>query len=77
MRISAKGRVTIPADIREKAGLFPNTDVEFIFDGKAVRIQRAKSAEHSSRGESVVRQLRGRGTVRMTTDEIMSLMRGT
>ncbi len=29
MRITSKGQVTIPIDIRERAGLMPNTEVEF------------------------------------------------
>jgi AbrB family looped-hinge helix DNA binding protein len=29
MRITSKGQVTIPADIREWAGLLPHTEVEF------------------------------------------------
>ena len=40
MRVTTKGQVTIPAEIREKAGLLPHTDVEFIFDGRHVRIMR-------------------------------------
>ena len=36
MRVTSKGQVTIPADIRERAGLLPHTEVEF--DGNAVRI---------------------------------------
>jgi hypothetical protein len=31
MRITSKGQVTIPADIRERA---PHTEVDFEFDGK-------------------------------------------
>ena len=29
MRITSKGQVTIPIDVREKAGLLPHTEVEF------------------------------------------------
>ena len=43
MRITSKGQVTIPAAIREKAGLLPHTEVEFELDGDAVRIVRANS----------------------------------
>jgi len=35
MRITSKGQVTIPKDIRERAGLLPNTEVEF--EGKTGR----------------------------------------
>jgi AbrB family looped-hinge helix DNA binding protein len=80
MRITSKGQVTIPVAMREKAGLLPHTEVEFELDGDAVRIVRARGApkdtRKETRGERAVRLLRGSGTVRMTTDEIMTLMRG-
>jgi len=76
MRITSKGQVTIPADIREKSGLLPHTDVEFEFDGGAVRIVRARTPRRDSRGARLVEHLRGRGDVAMTTDEIMALTRG-
>jgi AbrB family looped-hinge helix DNA binding protein len=76
MRITSKGQVTIPVAIRERAGLLPHMEVEFELDGDAVRIVRAQSPKGESRGERVVRLLRGSGSVRMTTDEIMALMRG-
>jgi AbrB family looped-hinge helix DNA binding protein len=75
MRITSKGQVTIPVDIRERAGLLPHTEVEFEFDGKVVRIVRAKGRE-SDRGARVVAHLRGRGDVAMSTDAIMALTRG-
>ena len=62
--------------IREQAGFLPHMEVDFEIDGDAVRIVRAKSPKGESRGERAVRLLRGSGTVRMTTDEIMALMRG-
>jgi AbrB family looped-hinge helix DNA binding protein len=75
MRITSKGQVTIPAEIRERAGLLPHTEVEFEFDGSAVRIVRAKAQKDSGRGRRVVAHLRGRGDVMMSTDAIMALTR--
>jgi AbrB family looped-hinge helix DNA binding protein len=75
MRITSKGQVTIPAEIREKAGLLPQTEVEFQFDGKTVRIVRAKPRNKNGRGARIVAHLRGRGDVGMSTDEIMALTR--
>ena len=75
MRITSKGQVTIPAEIRERAGLLPHTDVTFEFDGKAVRILRAKAGKKAGRGAHIVAHLRGRGDVAMSTDEIMALTR--
>jgi bifunctional DNA-binding transcriptional regulator/antitoxin component of YhaV-PrlF toxin-antitoxin module len=67
--------VTIPAEIREKAGLLPHTEVEFAIDGKSVRILRAKSGKKAARGARLVAHLRGRGDVAMSTDAIMALTR--
>lgn len=74
MRITSKGQVTIPQEIREQAGLLPNTEVEFIFDGKTVRLVKS-SRQAASRGAQLVARMRGRGTVKLTTDQIMSLTR--
>ena len=74
MKITSKGQVTIPQEIREKMGLLPDTEVEFVVRGNAVQI--VKSKEAPSRGASIVRAMRGRATTRMTTDEIMKLTRG-
>ncbi len=75
MRITSKGQVTIPADIRARAGLLPQTEVEFEFDGEGVRIFRAKVHKGDDRGARLVAHLRGRGDVMMSTDAIMALTR--
>jgi AbrB family looped-hinge helix DNA binding protein len=76
MRITSKGQVTIPIEIREQAGLLPNTEVLFEFDGTSVRILRAPSSAKDSRGSLMLHRLRGSATVQMTTDEIMAVTRG-
>jgi len=75
LRITSKGQVTIPAEIREKAGLLPQTEVEFAFDGAVVSIVRAKGRKNDGRGARLVAHLRGRGDIAMSTDEIMALTR--
>lgn len=73
MRLTSKGQVTIPQEIRERLGLLPHTEVEFEIEGDAVRIRKARKS--SSRGGQIVAHMRGRGTTRMTTDQIMALTR--
>jgi len=75
MRITSKGQVTIPAEIREKAGLLPHTDVSFVVEGKTVRLMPSAGKRKDTRGARLVAHLRGRGDVAMTTDEIMALTR--
>ncbi len=77
MRITTKGQVTIPVEIREKLGLLPNSEVEFEVVGQAVRMRKVRPVKGAGRrGKSIVQRLRGRGSVRMTTDEILALTRG-
>lgn len=75
MRITSKGQVTIPVEIRERLGLLPNSEVEFEVDGNTVRIRRARGQRAGGRGRSIVDHLKGRATQKMTTDEIMELTR--
>jgi AbrB family looped-hinge helix DNA binding protein len=76
MRITSKGQVTIPQEIREKAGLLPGTEVEFEFDGKVVRIRRAQVPRFPGRGARIVARLRSGPKPSMSTDELMALTRG-
>ena len=76
MRITSKGQVTIPVEIRERLGLLPNSEVEFEVEGNAVRIRKVRGRPQRGRGRSIVEQLRGKATSGMTTDEIMALTRG-
>ncbi len=75
MRITSKGQVTIPAEIRAKAGLFPNTEVDFAFDGKSVRIVSAPTKKNGQ-GARLVAHMRGRGDIALSTEEIMAMTRG-
>jgi AbrB family looped-hinge helix DNA binding protein len=72
MKITTKGQVTIPQQIRERLGLLPHTEVEFEVRGNEVVLVRGDSLR---RGRRIVDRMRGRGDVPMTTDEIMELTR--
>lgn len=74
MRVTTKGQVTIPLEIRERLHIRPGTEVAFEVVGKAVRL--APVPLGAGRGRRIVERLRGRGTVRMSTEEILALTRG-
>jgi bifunctional DNA-binding transcriptional regulator/antitoxin component of YhaV-PrlF toxin-antitoxin module len=67
--------VTIPQEFRERFGLLPNTEVEFAVtpDGKELRL--LKSSRPSGRGRALVGRMRGAGTGKRSTDELLKLMR--
>lgn len=74
MRITSKGQVTIPIEIRERAGLLPHTEVRFEVEGNAVRIIRDEKSA-GGRGQKLLERMRGRATSGMSTEEIMALTR--
>jgi len=74
MRITTKGQVTIPREVRELMGFLPHSEVEFIVEGNTVYLRKADGSQ--TRGRNLVEGMRGRATVRMSTDEIMALTRG-
>jgi AbrB family looped-hinge helix DNA binding protein len=79
MRLTSKGQVTIPQDIREKLGLHPGTEVEFDIVDDTVRIRRADTQdERRRRVRAWIERARGSASRRpaLTTDEIMALTRG-
>ena len=77
MKITTKGQVTIPQDIREKAGLLPNTEVEFEYVRGRVTLTPVPGPRRT--GHSLAEALRGsagRTPKGMTTDALMKLLRG-
>ena len=74
MRITSKGQVTIPQDIRERYGLLPHTEVELVVEGETVILCKASGENHRMR--SWPDQVRGSADIKMTTADIMALTRG-
>lgn len=72
MRVTTKGQVTIPQSIREKLGITPGTEVDFLEEEGRIYLVRQRGATAKT---NKFRRLRGCATVKMTTDEIMSLTR--
>lgn len=74
VRITSKGQVTIPRDIRDALGIVPSSEVEFVREGNRVWLHKRKPG--AARGRSLVARMRGRATARMSTEEILSLTHG-
>jgi len=74
MRVTIKGQVTIPQDIREKLGIIPADEIDFIEEkGRVYLLKKKRSAKRTPK----FRKLRGIANVKMTTDQIMALTRGS
>ena len=72
MRITEKGQVTIPRDIREFLGVVPKSEVEFKQDHGKVYIVKTNQ---STKSDNKFKKLKGAATAKMSTDEIMALTR--
>jgi AbrB family looped-hinge helix DNA binding protein len=74
MKITTKGQVTIPRELRDRYGLHPTLDVEFreLEDGVKIILSQAKK----SRGNALVSQMRKRSDNSIQTDELMLMTRG-
>ena len=75
MKLTRKGQVTIPLNIRERLGLLPWTEVEFDIVGDSVRIRKAATADQ--RGRRVIEAMRRAPKPRrgMSTDQLMAFTR--
>jgi AbrB family looped-hinge helix DNA binding protein len=73
MRVTVKGQVTIPRDIREQLGIKPHSEVEFVVEGSRVYLRKRETA---APGKQVLALLAGSANARFSTDEILQLTRG-
>lgn len=73
MRLNSKGQVTIPAPLREKHDLHEGDEVDVVEDGNNLHIVRV--AAGATRGQRLVREMRGRASTTMNTDELLGLLR--
>ena len=76
MRISSKGQVTIPQEIREQCGLLPHTQVRFVVENGRVLIE--KEPPTATRAQEGLQRLRRARPLRnrLSTDELLALTRG-
>ena len=71
MRVTIKGQVTIPRNVREVLGITAETEVDFIEDNGRFYIVKTDSPKITGK----FKKLRGIATANMSTDEIMELTR--
>ncbi len=72
MKVTIKGQVTIPQFVREKLGIGPSSEIDFVEEnGRFYIVKKKGGAESKGR----FFKLKGVASVRMTTDEILALTR--
>ncbi|MEU0095530.1 AbrB/MazE/SpoVT family DNA-binding domain-containing protein [Kribbella sp. NPDC006257] len=75
MRMNSKGQVTIPAELRHKHHLHEGDELE-VMEGPNGELTIVRVQDSETRGQRLVREMRGRATTNLSTDELMELLRG-
>lgn len=75
MRITSKGQVTIPQEVREALGLLPHTEVVFTIE-RGAAVLRPRQGGRTSRGRRIADHLKAHGArMRMSSRELLALLR--
>lgn len=70
MRVTQKGQVTIPLDVRQALGIRPGSSVDFELDEHGARL--LVDRDHAT---AEISRMRGAGRGEMSTEEILALTR--
>lgn len=77
MKVTVKGQITIPVALRERFGLNPGTEVEFVAAEGVLQMKPRKAARKATRAfDHWLAKAAGSAKPGMTTDEIMAITRG-
>jgi len=77
MKVTIKGQVTIPLALRERFGLRPGTEVEFIAEDNTLQMRpRRKTRKAATAYDHWLAKAAGSAKQGRTTDEIMAITRG-
>jgi AbrB family looped-hinge helix DNA binding protein len=79
-RMTSKGQVTIPKDVRDKLGIVPGSDIGFREEGGQMIIEPENATLRENVGVQLVRHLQEMGMkakrIPMTSEALMELTRG-
>jgi AbrB family looped-hinge helix DNA binding protein len=70
-KVTTKGQVTIPRELRESFGIEPGDEVEFLVEDHSIRLQKRQEDRPFARWRGYLRPLEGRDV-----DALIEEMRG-
>ncbi len=77
MKVTVKGQITIPIALRERFGLEPGTEVEFVATEGVLQMKpRERKSKPATRFDRWLTKAAGSAKPGLTTDEIMANTRG-
>lgn len=78
MRVTEKGQVTIPIEVREKLGITPGSEITFVEEGERfyLDVRRARAPADMERFRAWLDSIEGTADAGLSTDEILDMTRG-
>ncbi len=70
-KVTSKGQITIPKEVRERLGLRPGDEVEFVEEGEGIRMRKQVAESPFKRYRGHLKQFAG-----CDPDELIEEMRG-
>lgn len=76
MTVTVKGQITIPLALRERFGLHPGTEVEFVAGVDALQLKpRKRKKKAATAFDSWLAKAAGSARTKLTTDQLMAVTR--
>jgi AbrB family looped-hinge helix DNA binding protein len=80
MRVTEKGQVTIPLEMREKHGIRPGSEVEFADGGNpgevVIKIKTAARTDRRAAFRAWLDSIEGTADAGLTADQVLDMTRG-
>ncbi len=70
-KITSKGQITLPKQVRDNLGLRPGDELEFVLDGTSYRLQKVINGNPFTKWRGYLKELEGQDV-----DEMIEEMRG-
>ena len=76
MNVTVKGQITIPQALRERYGLLPGTEVEFVADHDTLQVKPREITEQAATASDAwLLKAAGSARTQLSTDQIMGMTR--
>lgn len=77
MKVTTRGQITVPQALRERFGLLPGTEVEFVAEDHVLVVRPRKANKRAATAfDTWLLKAAGSARTTLTTDEIMAITRG-
>ncbi len=74
-RVTSKGQVTIPLEVREAAGIGAGAELDWVYDAGGQRLIATQTGKSGPDVAARIRRVRGIASGGMTTGDILALTR--